>query len=174
MARTPTRSTGGTPETQLYDVFQRRVEARDPLASSVEPYYKDEISMGFDWQFLNNWVFKSRVTSWEMENMFHSTLQFDEQGAVVRDLRNWPQNRRQYEGILFQLNRAFRDGWSLQMNYARDWNEGNNESRNDNDDHLEGFGRHRGFDRDSQSHQWPQLVRVRSATSGTTSSTSSA
>ena len=72
--------------------------------------------------------------------MFHSTLQFDAQGAVVRDLRNWPQNRREYEGILLQLNRAFRNDWSLQMNYARDWNEGNNESRNDNDDHLEGFG----------------------------------
>lgn len=131
---------GWNPETGLYDVFQRRVEPRDPLASSVEPYYKDEISVGFDWQFSNNWVFKSRVTSWEMENMFHSTLQFDEQGAVVRDLRNWPQNRRQYEGILLQLNRAFRNDWSLRMNYARDWNEGNNESRNDNDDHLEGFG----------------------------------
>ncbi len=131
---------GWNPETGLYDRFQRRVEPRDPLASSVEPYYKDEISVGFDWQFSNNWVFKSRVTSWEMENMFHSTLQFDDQGAVVRDLRNWPQNRRQYEGILLQLNRAFRNDWSLQMNYARDWNEGNNESRNDNDDHLEGFG----------------------------------
>lgn len=131
---------GWNPGTGLYDVFQRRVEPRDPLASSVEPYYKDEISVGFDWQFSNNWVFKSRVTSWEMENMFHSTLQFDDQGAVVRDLRNWPQNRRQYEGILLQLNRAFRNDWSLQMNYARDWNEGNNESRNDNDDHLEGFG----------------------------------
>ena len=131
---------GWNPETELYDVSQRRVAPRDPLASSVEPYHKDEISVGFDWQFSNNWVFKSRVTSWEMENMFHSTLQFDEQGQVVRDLRNWPQNRRQYEGILFQLNRAFRDDWSLRMNYARDWNEGNNESRNDNDDHLEGFG----------------------------------
>ncbi len=110
---------GWNPETALYDIFQRRVEPRDPLSSSVEPYYKDEISMGFDWQFSNNWVFKSRVTSWEMENMFHSTLQFDEQGAVVRDLRNWPQNRRQYEGMLFQLNRAFRNDWSLQMNYSR-------------------------------------------------------
>ena len=131
---------GWNSETELYDVFQRRVEPRDPLASSVEPYYKEEISVGFDWQFSNNWVFKSRVTSWDMENMFHSTLQFDEQGAVVRDLRNWPQNRREYEGILLQLNRAFRNDWSLQMNYARDWNEGNNESRNDNDDHMEGFG----------------------------------
>ena len=131
---------GWNPATQRYDIFQRRVEARDPLDSQVDPYYKDEISLGFDWQFAPNWVFTSRVTTWEMDNMFHSSLQYDEQGAVVRDLRNWPQNRREYEGIVLQVNRAYRNNWSLQMNYARDWNEGNMFPRNDRNDHLEGFG----------------------------------
>ena len=128
------------PATELYDIFQRRIEARDPLDSQVDPFYKDEISVGFDWQFARNWVFTSRVTTWEMDNMFHASLQYDEQGAVVRDLRNWPQNQRDYEGIVLQVNRAFRDNWSLQMNYLRDWSEGNNISSNDNDNHLEGFG----------------------------------
>ena len=128
------------PATELYDLFQRRVEARDPLDSQVDPFYKDEISVGFDWQFAPNWVFTSRVTAWEMDDMFHASLQYDEQGAVVRDLRNWPQNQRDYEGILFQVNRAFRNNWSLQMNFSRDWNDGNMESFNDNDPHLTGLG----------------------------------
>ena len=128
------------PATELYDIFQRRVEAREPLDSQVDPFYKDEISVGFDWQFADNWVFTSRVTKWEMDNMFHASLQYDEQGAVVRDLRNWSQNQRDYEGILFQVNRAFRNNWSLRMNFSKDWNEGNHYSRNDNDPHLTGFG----------------------------------
>ena len=116
--------------------------------------------MGFDWQFARNWVFTSRVTTWEMDNMFHASLQYDEQGAVVRDLRNWPQNQRDYEGIVLQVNRAFRDNWSLQMNYLRDWSEGNNISSNDNDNHLEGFGGVEVSNRDCQSHQWPLVVRT--------------
>ena len=131
---------GYNPATERYDIFQRRVEARDPLDSQVDPNYKDEFSVGFDWQFARNWVFTSRVTTWEMDNMFHGSLQYDEQGQVVRDLSNWSQNRRDFDGVVFQVNRAFRDNWSLQMNYSRDWSEGNMESANDSDRHLTGFG----------------------------------
>ena len=98
------------PATLAYDRFQRRVEpAAGGAGGDVVPYYKDEVSAGFDWQFSDNWTFKTRAVVSEADNIFHGSLQYDAAGAVVRDLRNWSDARRGYEGISFELNRAFRN-----------------------------------------------------------------
>ena len=129
------------PATQLYDRFQRRVEpsSSDDVAG-IEPYYKEEVSVGFDWQFADNWIFTSRAVVHESDDIFHASLQFDAEGQVFRDLRNWPNNVREYEGLSFQVNRAFRNNWSLQSNLSISNTDGTIQSSSDNDNHNEGFG----------------------------------
>ena len=129
------------PATELYDRFQRRIEPSSSNdVAGIEPYYKDEVSVGFDWQFANNWIFTSRAVVHESDDLYSASLQFDEDGEVFRDLRNWSNNYREYEGLSFQVNRAFRNNWSLQSNLSIGNADGTIESSSDDDNHNEGFG----------------------------------
>ncbi len=125
--------------TGLYDRFQRHVEPAGAVGNVV-PYYKDEVSAGVDWQFSNLWVLKSRAVVSEADNIFHASDQYDAAGAVVRDVRNWPDARREYQAITFELNRAFRNNWTLRTNYTFGNTEGNTDDRTDNDNLFEGLG----------------------------------
>ena len=127
--------------TQRYDRFQRRVEPTfDQAIQNIDPYYKDEISFGADFQVSEKWVVKSRLVASEADNIFHATLQYDDAGAVVRDLRNWPDARREYQALQLEANRLFRDNWTLRTNYTLSSNKGNINSFNDNFNLYEGLG----------------------------------
>ena len=127
--------------TQRYDRFQRHVEPTfDQAVQNIDPYYKDEISLGADFQVSDKWVVKSRLIASEADNIFHATLQFDDAGAVVRDLRNWPDARREYRALQLEANRLFRDNWTLRTNYTLSSNNGNINSFNDNFNLNEGLG----------------------------------
>jgi len=128
-------------ETLRYDRFQRRVEPTfDQAIHDVDPYYKDEISFGADFQVSDKWVVKSRLVASEAENIFHATLQFDDAGRVVRDLRNWSHAPREYRGPPPDPNRLFRDDWTLRTNYTLSSTTGNINSFNDNFNLYEGLG----------------------------------
>lgn len=127
--------------TQRYDIFQRRVEPTfDQAIQDVDPYYKDEISFGADFQVSEKWVVKSRLIASDADNIFHATLQFDDAGQVVRDLRNWSDARREYRGLQIEANRLFRDNWTLRTNYTLSSTKGNINSLNDNFNLNEGLG----------------------------------
>ena len=127
--------------TQRYDLFQRRVEPTfDQAIQDVDPYYKDEISFGADFQVSEKWVVKSRLVASEADNIFHATLQYDDAGRVVRDLRNWSDARREYRGLQIEANRLFRDNWTLRTNYTLSSTKGNINSLNDNFNLNEGLG----------------------------------
>ena len=67
--------------TRSYDIFQQRsvpVLGKDP--GDFDPYYKDELSLGFEWQFVPAWVFQSRYIRWDISDTFWSTDQFDATG----------------------------------------------------------------------------------------------
>jgi len=132
---------GWNPATQRYDRFQRRVEPTfDQAIQDVDPYYKDEISFGADFQVSEKWVVKSRLVASEADNIFHATLQYDDAGRVVRDLRNWSDARREYRALQIEANRLFRDNWTLRTNYTLSSTEGNINSLNDNFNLNEGLG----------------------------------
>ena len=131
---------GFNPATGLYDRFQRHVEPGDSPGGDIVPYYKDEVSAGVDWQFSNLWVLKTRAVVSEADNIFYETEQFDAAGAVGDDIRNWPDAGREYQAISFELNRAFRNGWTLRTNYTFGNTEGNVRNRNDIDTFNEGLG----------------------------------
>ncbi len=127
--------------TGSYDRFQRRVEpAPSDAIAGIEPHYKDEASLGFDWQFADNWTFTSRFTVSEIDNIFSASLQYDEAGAVVRDLRNWPNNTREHQGLTMAVNRAFRNNWSVNANVSFLPTDGTIDSITDNSDHNEAMG----------------------------------
>ena len=128
-------------QTLRYDRFQRRIEPTfDQAIQNVDPYYKDEISFGADFQVSEKWVVKSRLIASEADNVFHATLQFDDAGRVVRDLRNWEDARREYRGLQIEANRLFRDNWTLRTNYTLSSTKGNINSLNDNFNLNEGLG----------------------------------
>ena len=94
-------------------------------------------------------VFRATAITWELDDLYLATDQFDENGQVYRDVRNWNQSPfvafREYDGLRLEVNRSFRDNWTLSTNYT--WGEGvgNNFGRNDNtvlfdEDLFEGTG----------------------------------
>jgi hypothetical protein len=92
---------------------------------TFDPYYKDEVSLGFDWQFVDAWALKLRGSLWEQEDLFWTTTQFTAAGIAQQDVRNWDDGFREYEGIQLELNRAMRDNWTVRTNYTLSETTGN-------------------------------------------------
>jgi hypothetical protein len=106
--------------------IQRTVPLLGFDPGDFDPYYKDEVSLGLEWQFVPAWAFKVRGTWWETGDSFWATDQFNAAGVSVRDVRNWDDGFREYEGVQFELNRAFRNNWTLRTNYTLGETTGNN------------------------------------------------
>jgi hypothetical protein len=111
--------------TQRYDIFGSRTLLSGLDTGTFDPYYKDEVSAGVEWQFVPAWAFKARAIWWEVGDTFWSTNQFNAAGQVVSDVRNWDDGFREYQGAVFELNRAFRDGWTVRTNYTYSDGDGN-------------------------------------------------
>ena len=55
-----------------------------PLSSDIEAYYKDEVILGWEWQFSQNWAIKADAIWWEVDNLIGSTTQLAENPANGR------------------------------------------------------------------------------------------
>ena len=111
--------------TQRYDLSPQRTLLSGLDTGSFDPYYKDEVSAGVEWQFVPTWAFKARAIWWEIGDAFWSTNQFNAAGQVVSDVRNWDDGFRDYRGAVLELNRAFRNGWTVRTNYTYSDGDGN-------------------------------------------------
>jgi outer membrane receptor protein involved in Fe transport len=113
-------------DTRRYDLF---VRTQLPPASTrvvdVDPYYKEEVTAGFEWQLTPTWVLDARAIWWKVEEPYSATDQFNAQGQVFRLLTNFDQAEREYQGVQIEANRAFRDGWLVRTNYTLSTAEGN-------------------------------------------------
>jgi hypothetical protein len=114
------------PATLRYDIF---VRTQLPPAGSrlvdVDPYYKDEVTAGFEWQMTPNWALDTRAIWWKVEEPYSATDQFNAAGQVFRLLTNFDDAEREYNGIQIEANRAFREGWVVRTNYTLSKVEGN-------------------------------------------------
>ena len=129
------------PATLRYDRFLRRsAPASDTAIQAVDPYHKDEVSAGIDWQFGERWVLVSRLMWHQIEDMFWSTDQYDAQGRIYRDVRNWDAGWRDYRGVSIEVNRSFGNGWAVRTNYTLGEAEGNRGGGGDTDTLFEGLG----------------------------------
>jgi hypothetical protein len=104
----------------------------------LDPYYKDEIILGFEWQFSRNWAFDAKGIYWELGDMIMNTTQREPDGVNTFTLSTNDKNFRnylrelgvvpdhlidsfqdpfkEYTAVQLQLNKRFNKGWALYNN----------------------------------------------------------
>ena len=105
----------------------------------VEPYFKDEVTAGIEWQLGSAWTLDARAIAWTIDAPFTATDQFDERGAVYRLLTNFPQAEREYRALQIEANRANRSGLVVRADYTLSRVEGNSSGNNDFDSTADDF-----------------------------------
>ena len=60
---------------------------------NIDPYYKDEVTAGIEWQVHANWAFKARGMYWKLDDLFWSTQQIAANGAIFTSVQNFPRGR---------------------------------------------------------------------------------
>jgi hypothetical protein len=133
---------GWNPATQLYDRLLRTVLPNlNTDFQDIDPYHKDEVTAGVEWQVSPSWAFKARGMYWKLDDLFWATDQITPAGVIVHTVQNFPEGERDYNGLQLEMNRSFRDGWVLRSNYTLSRAEGNVFGNNlntvDDDDFLE-------------------------------------
>jgi Carboxypeptidase regulatory-like domain/TonB dependent receptor len=103
----------------------------------LEPYYKDEAILGFEWQFTSNWALDAKAIYWELGDMIGATIQQAPDGSLFELTANykdypdilraigvvpeanfqyWEDGVKNYEALQVQVNRRFAKGWALYTN----------------------------------------------------------
>jgi hypothetical protein len=67
--------------------------------SDIENYHRDEIVLGYEWQYSENWAFDAKGIWWEVDNLIGATLQrdpnnnlfmmvanYEDYGSILRDM----------------------------------------------------------------------------------------
>ena len=55
----------------------------------IEPYHRDEIVLGYEWQFARSWVFDAKAIWWRLDDLIGSTLQRDADFGIFRLVENY-------------------------------------------------------------------------------------
>ena len=50
---------------------------------SVDPYYRDDLILGLEWQFAPNWALDVKYIDWSMQDMMFSNTQLDHKGRNI-------------------------------------------------------------------------------------------
>jgi hypothetical protein len=66
----------------------------------LQAYYKDEVVVGFEWQFAKNWAFDAKGITYELGNMIGNTIQRDPMGNYMDLTANY----KDYKKILRAIN----------------------------------------------------------------------
>ncbi len=103
----------------------------------IDPYYKDEIVLGFEWSVTRNWLLDVKGIYYELGNPIGSTEQILPNGDIFlltenykdypkvlgslgvvdpQVLANFEEGVREYEAIQLQFNRRYRNNWALYNN----------------------------------------------------------
>ena len=115
----------------------------DPV--ELDPYYKDEIIAGFEWQVSNNWAFDGKAIYWELGDIIMNTTQrYNSNPGAVYNLQNtfqlsvndknfqhalrqlgvipedviddFEEPFKEYQALQLQINRRFSNGWAVYNN----------------------------------------------------------
>ncbi len=57
--------------------------------TDISPYHRDELVIGWEWQFADNWAFDAKGIFWEVDNLIGSTLQRDNNGNLYLMVANY-------------------------------------------------------------------------------------
>ena len=118
-------TTGTRPPSATTPSLRRVVPVLNNAIQFVDPYYKDEATLGTEWQFAETGC--SRPGQWwEVDDLALGDRSVRPRVSVCRDIRNWEDGYRDYRGLRLELSRAFRDGWTMMSNYTWGEGDGNN------------------------------------------------
>ncbi|MEE2778438.1 MAG: TonB-dependent receptor [Acidobacteriota bacterium] len=88
--------------------------------SDIDPYYKEELVAGFEWQFSRNWAMDTKLILWDLKNMMMSNTQLGLGGQQfyltanykdVPDILRSIEDARLANGIAPQLSQAALDNF---------------------------------------------------------------
>jgi hypothetical protein len=124
-----------------YDTYSYTYGSKlDP--ADVDPSYKDELTLGADWQFSPNWVAKAKAVYWERGDYPAITAQVVD-GVPVQVPMNIPGAEAKRKALNLSVQRRFSDNWSLMAAYTWSKTEGN--CNYGNDGGCGGLGNHLQF-----------------------------
>jgi hypothetical protein len=108
------------PATQDYDLLRRVLPPPAPGdISQVDPYSKDEFTLGLDWSFHPDWVFKTKLLYWTMNDFHTNYLQVTADGTSTHRVQiNDPDFEADRQAIHLVLQRRFKNGWSVAASYV--------------------------------------------------------
>jgi hypothetical protein len=110
---------GWNPATQAYD---RPLAGRTPPqpgdAVQVDPYSKDDYTLGADWSLSSNWALKGKVVYWEYDKVFQDYEQIDAAGNPVGVVENNPYADAEHIAFHMVLRRRFNQGWTATASYS--------------------------------------------------------
>jgi Carboxypeptidase regulatory-like domain/TonB-dependent Receptor Plug Domain len=96
-----------------------------PPNTDLKPTYVDEQTIGLQRQFGNSMGVGVRYVHRKWGNLIDDTREVNAAGSVVRNVLNYEDAERSYNGIQFTFERRFSNNWSTQASYTWSKTEGN-------------------------------------------------
>jgi hypothetical protein len=93
--------------------------------ATVDPFYKDEYTLGVDWAFHRDWVAQGKLVYWEQADMYQILNQLDDTGSAVTVVGNNPLSKIERSALHLGIQRRFKNGWRIAANYTYSKTEGN-------------------------------------------------
>jgi hypothetical protein len=113
------------PTTQAYDDLIRVVSPETGLEiTEVDPYHKDEVALGAEWQFDRNWTLELRAHFFEAKNFPDVVEQMDPVTGLYNEITNSP-GRAERRAFTIAVQRRFSKSWMVAASYTRSRTMGN-------------------------------------------------
>jgi hypothetical protein len=114
---------------QAYIGPPRRVTTSTNIASNtIQPSYKDELTLGFEWAFHPNWAFKANALYKEAKDPYtyaQQIVQVNGVNTVANVFENISDGTLDRTSVTFLVSRRYRDNWSMTASYTLSETKGN-------------------------------------------------
>jgi hypothetical protein len=106
-------------DTQGYDDLFQTVGAQAGLdVVQVDPYYKDEVTVGAEWQFRPDWALKATASYWQNKNYPNIYRQIDPVDGLYNVVGNVPGAKSERKALTVAVQRRYKNGWLFGANYT--------------------------------------------------------
>jgi hypothetical protein len=114
------------PAAQDNDIL-RRVQSFDPIrdVDRIDTYFKDEVTLGAQWQFHPDWAIKATAAYGRAEDFPQILRQMDPVDGLYQVAENTPGLKQDRSALELSVNRRFKDGWTFGANYTLSKTEAN-------------------------------------------------
>jgi hypothetical protein len=117
LARTSYEQYRWNPATGGYDQLLRVITPGSRDIVQVDPYYKDEVQLGAEWQFHRDWALKFRASWWEAQDYPMLFDQMDLVTGLYEEVAT-SESKGERQAFTIAVQRRFRNGWMFGANYT--------------------------------------------------------